>query len=289
MRHRTLALVTLWAMAASAGAQCGVPDRFGLDSAATRLIDNTGAGCAELPSLRNMRVILKNVAYRGGVENLEGEVGVMHPLSITAITGLANHGFDRSEYLYSRRFDEEYDRKRLDSLADAGFSYACTPELEDVDVLRILQDVQQRASAPFPKPVYYHCWNGRHQSGMLSAMMLMQFCGLTNEQGLAYWYECTNGDNKGYQKVKDRVANFERFPRLALDAATRNRVCPCMSDQVLRGRTLPPQAGHTVSKGETLSSIAACHEVSLDRLLKANKLTANSTIKPGQQLAIPPR
>jgi hypothetical protein len=289
MRLRTFLLSALSALATAAAAQCGMPDRFGLDSAATRLIDNMGEGCPELPALRNMRVILKNVAYRGGVENLQGEVGVMHPLGITAIKGLADHGFDRSEYLYSRRFEEQYDSARLDSLAKAGFSYACTPELEDADVLRILQDVHQRATSPMPRPVYYHCWNGRHQSGMLSAMILMQFCGLTNEQGLAYWHECTNGDDKGYHKVKDRVASFQRFPQLELDAITRSRVCPCMSETVLRGRALPTPVGHTVSRGETLGSIAACHDIPLERLLKANKLTSSSTIKPGQQLAIPPR
>jgi len=289
MRSLCLVALAFLALVSSAAAQCGGPDRFGVDSAATLLIDNSGAGYTDLPSLRNMRVILKNVAYRGGVENIQGGGGVMHPLSITAIKGLSEQGFERSEYLYSRKFDEQFDRKRLDSLAGAGFSYICTPELEDADVLRILTELKQRAEDPHPRPVYYHCWNGRHQSGMLSAMVLMQFCGLTNEQGLAYWHECTNGDDKGYQKVKHRVATFERIPQLVLDEETRKRVCPCLSENVLRGRDLPTSIFHTVSEGETLGSIAASHKVTLERLLKANKLHSNSTIRPGQQLVVPPR
>jgi LysM repeat protein len=43
---------------------------------------------------------------------------------------------------------------------------------------------------------------------------------------------------------------------------------------------------HTVRKGETISSIAKKYAVSIDNILKANRLRSTDTIYPGQKLTI---
>jgi murein DD-endopeptidase MepM/ murein hydrolase activator NlpD len=51
----------------------------------------------------------------------------------------------------------------------------------------------------------------------------------------------------------------------------------------------PPTAtlGHVVKSGQTLWSIAREHSVSIEALIKANRLTPNAKLRVGQRLAIP--
>jgi hypothetical protein len=44
-------------------------DQFGLDSINKKLIDNKGKGFDSLIGCRNVRVVLKNLVYRGGNNN----------------------------------------------------------------------------------------------------------------------------------------------------------------------------------------------------------------------------
>ena len=53
------------------------------------------------------------------------------------------------------------------------------------------------------------------------------------------------------------------------------------------GSPAPSAGSHTVQAGDYLSAIAADNGVSLGTLLRANNLTVNSLIVPGQRLTIP--
>lgn len=85
----------------------------------------------------------------------------------------------------------------------------------------------------------------------------------------------------------------------------RDRVMPAEQDQVYvesgrdagapngapasapYGYNINTAGSYTVQPGDTLSSIAARHQVSLADLYRANNLTGTSVIKVGQQLVIP--
>jgi len=54
----------------------------------------------------------------------------------------------------------------------------------------------------------------------------------------------------------------------------------------VKSKSTSKSAAHTVTKGETLSSIAARYKVSAEALKKANKLKS-SNVSPGQKLVIP--
>ena len=53
-------------------------------------------------------------------------------------------------------------------------------------------------------PVYLHCWNGWHQSGFISAILLKQFCGFSTLKSLHYWEDCADSWSKGYDRIKER-------------------------------------------------------------------------------------
>ena len=85
-----------------------------------------------------------------------------------------------------------------------------------------------RIENPNLGPVYLHCWNGWHQSGYVSAMILMQFCGYTNQQARTYWEQNTDGAYKKFDNVKNMIANFTPFKDYKIDKETQAMLCPCM-------------------------------------------------------------
>lgn len=64
------------------------------------------------------------------------------------------------------------------------------------------------------------------------------------------------------------------------------------SRKALRRDVSPPArtggATHAVTKGETLTSIAMRHKISVSRLKAANHLSSGAKLRVGQQLKIPP-
>jgi len=297
------------------------PDRFGLDSVQTKLVDNKGNCNEELYGTRNVRVVLKNILYRGGGNNFyrredEPKYYNNHPLPTWALDNLHKQGFAGAIYLYSKNFENDYPEEYLDSLYDAGFSYRCEPELSDSVVRVFLEDIYHRTSHTVPRPIYIHCWNGWHQSGMLSAFTLMQFCSLNNQQALRYWEQNTDNNYKGYPKVKSAILQFRPYKDLFIDSLTQQRICPCMTEDVLHGKSTTnladvqneddsgqkkfmesesetrnsPEAKikiHAVKSGETLSSIADKYKVSVKSICRENGIEPGEILRVGQKLVIP--
>ena len=75
-----------------------------------------------------------------------------------------------------------------------------------------------------------HCWNGWHQAGMLSAFTFMQFCDYTNDQALKYWETCTDGNYRGYAKVKAKIANYTIDPKFSFTQSQKEAHCPCTNN-----------------------------------------------------------
>ncbi len=85
---------------------------------------------------------------------------------------------------------------------------------------------------------------------------------------------------------------------LDLDFIDEDYVSTMLGGSVLLAPTITEDAGsvvartevekHTVQEGDTLSTIAEAYGLSLSTILWANELTFRSTIRPGQELTIPP-
>ena len=302
------------------GAASAQKDMFGLDSVQTKLVNNKGIGPDNLLGVRNMRVVLYNILYRGGSNNsyrreAEPKTYNSHPLPPWGINNLRQAGFGGAVYLYSKYFEEDYPEPVLDALFDLGFNYSCQPDLNRDVVFTFFEEINALIHSEKKEPLYIHCWNGWHQSGMLSAFTLMQFCGLNNQQALKYWEQNTDGAFKGYPHVKSEILKFKPFDEFKTDSLTRARICPCMTQSILktkevqhiadvqregdagqrenmevRDEKLPVELQthiHVVKSGETLSSIAEKEHTSVKTLCRENNIHESSVIRIGQKLIIP--
>lgn len=294
-------------------------DVFGLDSVQTKLVNNKGEGPDSLFGVRNMRVVLNNVLYRGGSNNFhrketEPKTYNSHPLPYWGVSNLRTSGFGGAIYLYSKYFDQDYPETMLDSLNELGFNYRCLPDLNPDVVKGIFTDINKLIYAEKPAPIYIHCWNGWHQSGMLSAFTLMQFCGINNQQALKYWEQNTDGNYKGFPAVKSKILEFKPFKEFQTDSITRARICPCMTESILKvkevesiseiqkegdtgqkemmetptpkGDTESKSRIHVVRSGETLSSIAKEEHTTVKNICEKNNIKETSKLKVGQKLVV---
>jgi hypothetical protein len=76
-------------------------------------------------------------------------------------------------------------------------------------------------------PIYAHCWNGWHASGLTATYALRQFCGLTASEGVNYWNLNTDGNNgSSYESVRDKIRAFQPFADLSLSAKEKADLCP---------------------------------------------------------------
>jgi hypothetical protein len=75
--------------------------------------------------------------------------------------------------------------------------------------------------------LYLHCWNGWHASGYMSAIALIQFCGMSHSDAVDYWNRNTDGVNSGshYESIREKIRNFKRIDRLKLSEALQHEVC----------------------------------------------------------------
>lgn len=205
-------------------------EKYKVNCANEKITDNHGNGFDDLYGTRNMRVILHGVAYRGGANNAFHKTNKRdnrNPLPHDGLVNLCKQGFSTAVYLYGKNF-ETADKKiisddKKDTLLYIQNSVSNPKQMKEI--FRIIQYIIQH---PEHGPVYLHCWNGWHQSGYISAAILMQFCGISNEQAFQYWMDNTDGVNKGYDNVKNKVKNFKPFPDIKIDRETQEKICPCL-------------------------------------------------------------
>jgi hypothetical protein len=95
----------------------------------------------------------------------------------------------------------------------------------------VVRDVLQMVHAKLtgvadPRPMLVHCWNGWHASGITSALILRQFCGVNGDNAVAYW-NCNTDDNCiGYNKIRARIRAFTPYDNLKISNEVRDKVCP---------------------------------------------------------------
>ncbi|MBI5325322.1 MAG: hypothetical protein HZB41_08655 [Ignavibacteriae bacterium] len=194
-----------------------------------KITDNFGNGFDALYGTRNMRTILYGIAYRGGANNFYNKTCKRdnhNPLPENGLMNLSKEGFSNAVYLYSKNFDNSkklfVETKTNDTLKYISISGSNRKSLRKI--IELVDDVIKN---PGKGPVYFHCWNGWHQSGLISSVILMQFCDYTNERALKYWIDNTDGVNKGYENVKFLVKSFKPFGDIKIDKKLQQKICPC--------------------------------------------------------------
>ena len=205
---------------------------YGVDDALSKLTDIKGKGRSDLYGTRNFRVILHGVAYRGGGNNYYHKTAPRdnkNPLPQEGIENLVNEGFSKSVYLYTTNFDSTNTVFVSDTKQDTLNYYQIggnTPEERDSIMAWAYAAITNKEVGP----VYYHCWNGWHQSGFVSAILLKQYCGYDSDKSIHYWEDATDNWNRGYDRIRDAIRAFEPLPQFKISPEMSNAICPDYED-----------------------------------------------------------
>jgi hypothetical protein len=213
--------------------------RFPLTNPYTKLVDNRGKQFPALEGVRNFRVVLDGVYYRGGADNSQrtGPKANMNPLPTHGLQHLCEQGFTEAVYLYSTNCASAPHDVACQSDAGSGaLEYqrivaqlprqpAASKLLADND-RNLLTPIYEHLKGTRPGPIYMHCWNGWHASGYVAAIALRQFCEWSADAAIAYWTRNTDGNGADYGQVPERIKTFAPIPKLAISDSERRLVCP---------------------------------------------------------------
>ena len=218
---RTAVFCFLFLLAAPAYATNGADyrARYNIPNANAKLVDNQGNGFDPLYGVRNFRSVLNGVYYRGGANNYYNKHlkrDNQNPLPDEGLTNLCEEGFSTAIYLYDTRYStaphqvscrmangqsNQLEYKQLSILS------ASNTELQS-----LLQSMLDHVRNPALGPIYSHCWNGWHASGLTAAYTLRQFCGFTGDEAVQYWNSNTDGTMA--RATKAFALAFAPFSRL---------------------------------------------------------------------------
>ena len=216
----------------------------------SKMIDNTGNGYEPLYGLRNMRVVLHGVLYRGGGNNAYHKTNKrnnMNPLPQDGLENLCKESFGSSIYLYEKNFVPQsitctsrtgstntlqYSQVSVLSspingnLKD-GPSFEADYESKGNEVRDILERIYNCTQGIGSCPIYTHCWNGWHASGLISAVALRQFCDFSPDQAVQYWIDGTDSlANSNYPTLKAAIREFKSIPELRVSKDVQDKICP---------------------------------------------------------------
>ncbi len=214
-------------------------ERYSSNDLLYKITDNRGDGYDSLYGTRNLRTILHGVAYRGGANNYYHKSAKRHnhnPLPNDGIRNLCNEGFSASVYLYRQNFESAPVRDTCGCVSGSWneHKYYQFDYNDQNHIYEMLKLVHASAVNDSIGPIYLHCWNGWHASGLLSALCLRQFCGFDKWQAINYWDLGTDGANNSprYQVIREIIKNFEPYPDLMITDDLGNRICPPMPENI---------------------------------------------------------
>lgn len=203
---------------------------FGKECVSEKITDNRGNGNESFYGTRNMRVILHGVAYRGGANNVYNKNKKrdnQNPLPDEGLKNLCVNGFDCAVYLYGKNFSDAPKEMRA-KVNENELHYIKNTLSNEKDVVQMLKMVYENINDKNAGPIYLHCWNGWHQSGLASALILRQFCNVSGNAAAEYWEKNADGAGKGYDHIKARIRNFEPLKEYKIPAEIQKEICPCM-------------------------------------------------------------
>jgi outer membrane protein OmpA-like peptidoglycan-associated protein len=206
--------------------------RYGVECVQDKVTDNKGEGFDALYGTRNFRVVLHGVAYRGGGNNYyhnTNKRGNKNPLPLDGLNALSENGFSTSIYLYKTNFETApsfiYNEANTDTLHYYQIGGDTDSELDSIIQLTYKSIVDVSVG-----PVYLHCWNGWHQSGFVSAVLLKQFCDFSNEKSIHYWEDCADNWINGYDRIRNSIRDFVPKEKYNISDEVKSAICPCYND-----------------------------------------------------------
>ena len=203
-------------------------EKYKSDCLLEKITNNTGDGYEELYGTRNFRVVLHGVAYRGGGNNYYHRTkkrSNKNPLPKDGLENLLRNGFSSAIYLYSEKF-ETAPRFISNQTRDTLNYYQIGGNTEE-EIDSILRMTYSSIMNEDKGPIYLHCWNGWHQSGFVSAVLLKQFCGFNTETSLNYWEDGADNLSKGYTRIKDAIRDFKPVKKYLIPQKMSKVICPC--------------------------------------------------------------
>lgn len=177
------------------------------------VMSNTAATHQQVAGLKNFRVVIPGVLYRGGNSG-----GGQVPLKAIGLDALSQKGFTAAVYMYPHGWNQRPTNTQ-------GIDYSFIADIKNRSSQKEFLLKVKNAIVEKTGPIYVHCWNGWHASGEMATYALMQFCGLNNQQGQQYWN--ANVPQGDANKIM-RMSRFQRFQDadLQISAEDAARVCP---------------------------------------------------------------
>lgn len=177
------------------------------------VMNNTAATHERVEGLKDFRIVIPGVLYRGGNSG-----GGQIPLKEIGLQSLARKGFTTAVYMYPYGWAQKPSNTH-------GIDYSYVADTRNRASQKEFLMKVKNAIVNKTGPVYVHCWNGWHASGEMATYALMQFCGLNNQQGQEYWN--ANVPRGDANKIR-RMSKFQVFQdedlRISVDDAA--RICP---------------------------------------------------------------
>ncbi len=189
-----------------------------------------GNGYEDLYGVRNFRVVLHGVYYRGGANNAYHRThkrSNTNPLPNDGLTNLCQQGFKEAVYLYAENFSssEKITTCKTQNGEANQLEYQQLSAFDGHEELH-LKKIFQHIKGEVTGPIYEHCWNGWHASGYIAAITLKQFCGYTDEQADAYWVRNTDGNSSGMGSIRAKLKAFKPLANFKITSDESALICP---------------------------------------------------------------
>ena len=204
--------------------------RYQLKNTDEKLVDNLGDNYESLYGVRNFRTVLRGLVYRGGANNAYNKYGKrdnMNPLPDLGIRNLCSEGFSKSVYLYTTNYESApkfHNCQNYESV-QTRFDYVQMTGRDEKNTEPFLKMVYDLIQSESGGPIYLHCWNGWHASGLVSALILRQFCDYSSADALSYWIRNTDGNSSGYEEIKARIKGFQPLQKFKISKEIQAQIC----------------------------------------------------------------
>lgn len=197
----------------------------------SKITDNRGNGFEELYGTRNFRVVLHGIYYRGGANNYYHRSeprNNMNPLPQDGLDNLCQEGFKRAIYFYETNFVPKSVACESRLGGKNQLTYTQITALEDsLGIKSILKEIFDCINNGNGCPIYGHCWNGWHASGLVAATVLRQYCDFTPGQAVKYWIDGTDSvENSNFPSIKKKIENFIPYPEFKISDQIKTEICP---------------------------------------------------------------
>ena len=204
--------------------------RYQLQTLNEKLVDNHGDGYENMYGVRNFRQVLKGILYRGGANNSYNKYGKrdnQNPLPNIGLKNLCNEGFGATVYLYETNFSSAPKQVNCNTVESKSntLKYIQMTAADVDNTSKYLEMIYNAIKGTGTSPLYIHCWNGWHASGLVSSLALRQFCGMSGKDALAYWMKNTDGNTDGYDSIKKRIVDFQPISKFKISAEEQNQIC----------------------------------------------------------------